>query len=114
MEKIETFKAKEKFTEDHTILYPGIGDESLKPILAEKINKVADDFIAIAKGHNPTEEQYFEKIKSGLERFSEVYISLDTEDRERVCSYFEELMDIVGLKNSDGLLNEFIYGFDAN
>jgi hypothetical protein len=39
---------------------------------------------------------------------------LDTEDKERVCTYFEELMDIVELDSSNGQLNEFLYGFDPN
>ena len=55
-----------------------------------------------------------EKIKIGLSRFAEVYMELDTEDRERVCTYFEELMDIVGLESSSGQLNKFMYGFDPN
>jgi hypothetical protein len=53
-----------------------------------------------------------EAIKTGLSRFSDVYLDLDTEDRERVCVYFEELMDIVGLESSNGQLNMFMYGFD--
>ena len=45
---------------------------------------------------------------------NKIYMQLDTEDRERVSTYFEELMDIVGLQSSDGKLNQFIYGFDPN
>lgn len=52
------------------------------------------------------------KKKFGLDRFSDIYIDLDTEDRERVCSYFEGLMDIVELESSWGQLNNFMYGFD--
>ncbi|NOU62328.1 DUF4844 domain-containing protein, partial [Marinifilum caeruleilacunae] len=36
------------------------------------------------------------------------------EDRERICCYFEELMDIVGLESSDGQLNDFMYGFNPS
>jgi hypothetical protein len=46
-----------------------------------------------------------------LDRFKSIYVEIDTEDRERVCAYFEELMDIVGLESSDGHLNNFLYGF---
>ena len=41
-------------------------------------------------------------------------MDLDTEDRERVCSYFEELMNIVKLESSEGQLNKFMYGFDPS
>lgn len=112
MDKFEGFIAKEKFVEDSELFYPGIGDPAMKPTLTQKINKAADDFKEVAHSENPTDQKYQEKIGIGLKRFSDVYKELDTEDRERVCSYFEELMDIVGLESSDGQLNEFMYGFD--
>ena len=112
MDKFEEFKAKEKFVEDTTIFYPGIADPAMRPILTAKINLAADDFKALAETGKATDKDYQDKIKIGLQRFYDVYINLDTEDRERVCHYFEELMDIVGLESSNGLLNEFNYGFD--
>ena len=112
MTKFEEFKNKEKFQQDDKLFYPGIGDPKLKPILTEKINLVADDFKKLADKGNSTDKDYQNAIKIGLERFSDLYLLLDTEDRERVCSYFEELMDIIGLESSDGHLNNFMYGFD--
>ena len=112
MDKFETFKKKEKFVEDSTIHYPGITDEKMRPTFTEKINKVADGFKKIAQEKNPTEKEYQNEIKVGLESFADIYLELDTEDRERVCSYFEELMDIIGLESSNGQLNNFMYGFD--
>lgn len=111
-EKFEKFKAKEKFVEDMKIFYPGIGNEKLKPVLTEKINLAAEDFEEIAKNENATEVDYQHAIRKGLDRFKSIYLEIDTEDRERVCAYFEELMDIVGLESSDGQLNNFMYGFD--
>ncbi|MBK0380558.1 DUF4844 domain-containing protein [Mucilaginibacter segetis] len=107
---LKKFKLKEKFVEDSTIFYPGIGDPKLRPILTQKINAAADDFEKVTKKDKTTAKDFQQKIKTGLERFSD--INLDTEDRERICFYFEELMDIVGLQSSDGLLNTFMYGFD--
>ena len=109
-DSFDKFKKKKKFVEDNTMLYPGIADESLRPILTEKIDLAADDFEKVATSDNPTEKQYQEKIKIGLLRFSDIY--LDTEDRERVCVYFEELMSIVGLESSNGQLSKFMCGFD--
>lgn len=114
MTKFEEFKNKEKFSQDDKLFYPGIGDPKLKPILTEKINLVADDFKKLADKGNSTDKDYQNAIKIGLERFSGLYLQLDTEDRERVCRYFEELMDIVGLESSGGHLNDFMYGFDPN
>ena len=111
-EKFAEFIAKKKFvSENH---YPGIADEKMRTIFTKKINQVASDFKTVAESDKPTDKKYQEKIGIGLSRFAEIYMELDTEDRERVCSYFEELMDIVELESSNGQLNEFMYGFDPN
>ncbi len=114
MDKLATFQQKDKFVEETTIFYPGISNPTLRPALSEKINQAADDFKAVAAGGHATDKDYQEKIRVGLQRFADIYMDLDTEDRERVCLYFQELMDIVGLKSSDGQLNEFVYGFDPS
>ncbi|MBC7849458.1 MAG: DUF4844 domain-containing protein [Chitinophagaceae bacterium] len=111
-DKFEAFKIKQKFTPDSTIFYPGIADESLRPILSNKINLAASDFENLAQSGHATDSEYQDKIMVGLQRFRDVYPQLDTEDRERICHYFEELMDIVSLDSSGGHLNEFMYGFD--
>ncbi len=114
MKKLEALKAKEKFIEDADIMYPGIGDQKLKPTLTEKINLAATDFEVLAEKGNASDKDYQNAIKKGLSRFKTLYQSIDTEDRERICTYFEELMDIVGLESSGGHLNHFIYGFNPN
>ncbi len=111
MMKFEEFKHKEKFIADKQLFYPGIGDETQKPILTEKINLAADDFEKLAKTGNATDKDYQNAIKIGLNRFTGIYI--DSENQDRICYYFEELMDIVGLESSDGQLNNFRYGFDG-
>nr|WP_299212681.1 DUF4844 domain-containing protein [uncultured Aquimarina sp.] len=111
-EKFAEFITKKKFVEEN--YYPGIADEKMRPVFTEKINQVASDFQNVAESDTPTDKKYQEKIRIGLSRFSDVYMELDTEDRERVCTYFEELMDIIGLESSNGQLNKFMYGFDPN
>jgi hypothetical protein len=111
MTKFDEFKTKEKFLQDDKLFYPGIGDPNLKPVLTERINLAANDFKKLADKGNATDKEYQNAIKIGLERFTDLYLQLDTENRERVCSYFEELMDIVGPKSLGGHLNNFMYGF---
>jgi len=108
--KFSEFIAKEKFVQATN--YPGIADEKMRPIYNVLLNKVATDFKNVSESEKPTDLMYQEKIKIGLLQFAPHYLDLDTEDREQVCSYFEELMDIVALENSDGQLNNFMYGFD--
>ena len=112
MIQFEEFKSKEKFIQDDRLFYPGIGDPAIRPILTEKINLAADDFKKLAEQGNVSSKDYQNIIKKGLDRFSGLYLQLDTEDRERICHYFEELMDIVELESSGGHLNRFMYGFD--
>tara|TARA_A200000113_G_C8649533_1_gene285344 strand:- start:101 stop:340 length:240 start_codon:yes stop_codon:yes gene_type:complete len=72
------------------------------------------EFQKISESENPTEEKYQESIRIGLLKFPEVELGYDSEDRERILLYFQEIMDIVGLKSSNGQLNNFYYGFDPN
>ena len=108
MTKFEAFKNKEKFIKDLTINYPGAENEHIKQQMTKRINLAADDFAEVASGNEPTEKAYQEAIGKGLDRFSDIYLNIDTEDRERVCIYFEELMDIVGFESSGGQLNGFM------
>lgn len=114
MDKFDLFKRKEKFLPDDRLFYPGIADKFLRPILTEKINLAARDFEVVANKGAASAKEYQEAIRRGLGRFSDLYLMLDTEDRERICSYFEELMDIVGMQSSGGYLNDFMYGFDPS
>jgi len=111
-EKFAEFTEKKKFIAEN--FYPGIADEKMQPVLVEKVNLIASDFKTVAESKKPTDKKYQEKIEIGLSRFADIYLELDTEDRERVCSYIEELMDIVELQSSNGKLNKFMYGFDPN
>lgn len=110
--KFDEFIKKEKFLQDDKLFYPGIGDPTLKPIITENINLLAGDFKKLADKGITTDKEYQNAIKNGFNRFSGIYQDIDTEDRERICSYVEELMDIVGLDSSDGHLNNFMYDFD--
>lgn len=111
-QKLQAFRQKEKFGKDEAHFYPGLVNPTLKQPLTEKINLAADDFDAVARSAQASDEAYLKAIGKGLSRFDAN--ELDTEERERVAAYFEELMDIVGLESSEGQLNNFIYGFDPN
>ena len=103
----------EKFLPDQQTFYTGLGRKELTPVMNSLMNETLKDFIEITK-QSPSDRAYQEKIKVGLERFSPYYLQLETEDRERVCLYFEQMMDIVKLESSGGLLNQWLYGFNPN
>lgn len=114
MDKFDIFIRKEKFLEDNSLYYPGQADPTIRSSLTEKINLAAEDLRSVAKQANPVKQDYLNMIRNGLQRFGNSEFMFDTEDRERVCHYFEELMGLVELKSSEGLLNTFMYGFDPN
>jgi hypothetical protein len=68
-------------------LHSGLSDKNLLPIANEKINLIAEDFKTVAAKETVTDKDYQGKIEIELRRFSEVYLQLDTLDRERICTY---------------------------
>ncbi|GHT79811.1 hypothetical protein AGMMS50262_23860 [Bacteroidia bacterium] len=112
MDKFEEFRRKDKFGEDLSVFYPGMSDDLLKSELTEKINLVSDEFKKLSLKKEVTSKEYQDMIGKSMNTFSDIYFELDSEDLDRICSYYEELMDIVGLESSDGHLNTFRYGFN--
>ena len=110
--ELQELHGAEKYVEDTALFYPGIADASMRPVLSAKINLAIDDFLQIVRSGNATEQAYLDAIRKGLFRFNK--IDLDTEDRERTAGYFMQMMDIVGLESSDGLLNRFVYDWDPS
>lgn len=108
----EKFRQQEKFVAEPGSLYTGLADPALRPVLSEKLNLTADEFEMLAVSGKASDKDYQLAIGKGLARFENISLMLDTEDRERLCHYFEELMDIVGVKSSNGQLNTFMYGFE--
>ena len=113
IKKLERFKELFKFDEDILTEYPGISDEIYRPELTKLINLSADEFIEIAKKEAPTNKDYQDKIKEGLLRFVDVYPYINKKDIGQICNYYEELMFIVNLRNSDGLLSKFRHGIET-
>ena len=67
----------------------------------------AKDFLAITHD-KPTKEAYYKSLELGLERLKS--LATKKEDREQVAEYFQDLLDIVGLKSSEGRLMAFVEG----
>lgn len=104
-QKLQAFKVLPKFEPDE--LYTGAWPAEVRPVLHSVLNQSADDFLAITAS-GPTQERYRQAIAAGLGKIDPT--ELDTEDRGRVAEQYQNLMDIVGLQSSDGLLNKFVYG----
>jgi len=104
------FTQKDKFNKDESLFYTGLEDKNIQSNLTKEINKLAKTFESIQSSKNPSSDFYLKAIESSLKTIEKY--DLDTENRTRVANYIEELMDIVELESSNGLLNNYVYGFD--
>lgn len=111
--KLELFIKEKKFQADEALLYPGINSKPLKNKLTELINESAKDFLLVATSQ-PSDENYQNKIKSGLLRFDPYFSELSSEDLDRIYRYYEQLFEIVGLKNTGNHLKKWRYGSGTN
>jgi hypothetical protein len=111
-QQLHQFKLKTKLQpESGEVNFRGLSKPELQSKLNSLLNVAADEFIKILND-GPTDKKFQESIALGLTRFNPYYADLDTEDKTRICTYFEELMDDVGLESSGGIINKWMYGFD--
>lgn len=107
MKLLEEMKNKKKFLPDEHSFYKGATSEKLRVELEEKVNILIKSLLEGIK-KKPLKSYVLIMFKELLLQCDK----FDTEDRERLCLYLEELMDIFEIESSDGLLNTFMYGFE--
>jgi len=98
-----------KFEKNEDIPYSGISDNNIRLELNKLIDSSVDEFVSKVES-GATDRDFQELIQKGLIRFDR--FELDTDDRERVCLYYEELMDVINLESSGGIINKWMYGFE--
>jgi len=100
-------RAAEKFKAD--AFYPGAPNETLRVEAEQTVNALLDRLMPVLRV--PADKEFvLREFRLTLDSFDQT----DTEERERLCGYLEEIMDIVGIESSDGLLNGWLYGFDPS
>lgn len=106
--RLDDLLAAPKFGPDGA-LYTGVAD----PVARRAAEAIVNAAIAEVRDllRSPTDSAAVLTIfQAALQRL----VLNDTEDRERAASHFEEIMDCIDLESSQGLLNEFVYGFDVS
>lgn len=91
--------------------YTGAHDPALRFELNAKLDATIAKFVTSVQ-QKASEQEYLQLLSSEIATFNRE--SLDTEDAEHVAANFEQIMDCIGLENSDGILNNWMYGFDPN
>jgi len=104
---LREFRKEEKFREDMSVFYPGVVDETSRVLYETQVNQLLDRLIAELPT-TPSRDYVLECFRELLPAFD----LADSEDQDQVARYMERVMDIVGVDDSGGLLNQWRYGFD--
>lgn len=88
--------------------YVGLLPEENRPLANRTLNKLIQRLILLFEDNeNITKRMVLNEFEKSLIEFEN--IAEDTEDRERLCYYIEEIMDIIGLESSYNLLNNWMW-----
>ncbi|KQZ40013.1 MULTISPECIES: DUF4844 domain-containing protein [unclassified Duganella] len=84
---------------------PGLGAEPERELLSDILNALVDKLI-VGVGENPSKRWVLTQIQSSLRLVEDE----DTEARDHFGMEIEEIMDILGIESSDGLLSYYLGG----
>jgi hypothetical protein len=91
-------------------LYTGVDDPALRERLNATIHECVRAVAQAAKG-GAQPNQVNALIKKSIWRVPRE--GLDTDDAERYAAGYEAILDALGIESSDGVLNDWMYGFDV-
>ena len=105
LEQLNALAARPKYVDEPGTIYNGMRPELRRLIAQAQLNGLIR---RLSRGLPSKPSKRF--VLGEFERTLALFEPIDTEDRERVCRYLEEIMDILGIESSDGVLNRWLYG----
>jgi hypothetical protein len=105
LDELRQLRAERKFIEDWTIHYPGPQNEISRAAAEAKVNVLLDTLLAGLPSHK-TKSFVLARFKSTLRGWDDI----DSEDRDRLLGYLQQIMQILGVDSSNELLNVWRYG----
>ena len=108
--QLKTLAGKDNFASNGA-LYTGVHNPALRANLNARFDLAIAHFTD-AVDRKATKNEYLALLASEIKKFERV--ELETEDAEQVGTNFEHIMDCIGLDSSEGILNNWMYGFDLN
>jgi len=109
MQRLSTLRTEAKFHPRPECFYPGAPTEEIRQEAEAAVNAMLDRLLnGVAK--SPRKSFVLTEFQEMLNGFEQG----DTEEREEICMYCDRVMDVLGIKSSDGLLNTWLYGFDPD
>jgi hypothetical protein len=103
--KLSELRSRPKYIELPGTIYNGMRPESLRALAEEQLNGMIDR-LQHGLPSRPSKKFVLAEFSRTLAQFE----ATDTEDREQLLRYLEEIMDILDIASSDGLLNRWMYG----
>lgn len=100
-------KSEKKFTKSPKHFYPGAPNEKIR-LKAENIINNLITRLEVGSQQEATKSFVMSQFKLTLDEL----VTFDSEETDRALMYLENIMDIYGIQSSDGLLNEWRYGFN--
>lgn len=89
--------------------YTGVLDEMERTLFEQQVNDLALTILNL-----PIKDRTKIHVLVLMKKTLEASTVSDTEDSEAFANYMEDLMDICQIDSSDGLLNNWMYGFNPN
>ena len=89
-------------------LYTGVRDPLVRASLNAQFDHALGSFLAAAS-RKASKSDYLQIIKAEIANFDRS--KMDTEDAEQVGLNFEKAMGCLGIESSEGILNDWMYGF---
>lgn len=107
LEALQALKQADKYGADAARGRDAVADPVLKAQLSLKTNAAIDEFLFAAGKESTNSSILLRVMAKELAKFPN-YLEMD--ERERVADYFEEIMDILGLESSGGMLENYVFG----
>ena len=104
--ELQALRSERKFVPDPRIPYPGIISPEGRLASELLVNGLIDTLIRDLPAH-PTKSVVLSHMKLALAS----YPAIDTEDRDRLLRYFEQILGILKIDHSNELFNVWRYGF---
>jgi hypothetical protein len=106
--QLQTLAGQDNFAPNGA-LYKGVRDPALRANLNSHFGLAIAHFTAAVE-RKATKNEYLALLASEIKKFERA--ELETEDAEKVGTNFEHILDCIGLDSSEGILNNWMYGFD--
>ncbi|MBR1124651.1 DUF4844 domain-containing protein [Bradyrhizobium lablabi] len=98
-------RGRTKYVEVFGTIYNGMRPEAARLQAEEQLNRLLDRLLDQLPS-NPSKKFAMKQFAETLDQFD----AIDTEDREQLLRYLKEIMDLLGIADSGGLLARWMYG----